>query len=99
VRANDVGVVLDFPLNGLGFSVPGGSTGTLLAAPGYPFNDQPVAIGPVTFSADGTQAFYTTQGNGLDFQSGGNWIVMVQIFVPGANGPITTPPGQLYVSP
>jgi hypothetical protein len=101
MRANDRGVIILVTLSTLQYpyTVPAGSTGTLLAAPGYPYQAAPQeALGPVTFSPDGSTAFYSTQGNGLDFQSGGNWTVEVQVADPFGNL-YTSPPGQFYVFP
>jgi hypothetical protein len=101
MTSGDRGVVIvvtlstaDFP-----YTVPAGSTGVAIAAPGtlasYGTEEQ---IGPVTFSPDGSTAFYVTQGNGLDYQSGGNWITKVQITQPSGQQ-YTSPPGQFYVFP
>jgi hypothetical protein len=97
MTSGDVGALILVTLNGLGFDVPAGSTGVLLAAPGYPTvgaTEEPLT--PVTFSIDGSTAFYYTQGNGIDFQSGGNWTVKVQVNTP-TGQQFTSPPGQFYV--
>ena len=81
------------------YTVPPGSVGTLLASPGYPNNNAPEqSFTPITFSLDGSTAFYKTQGQGIDFQSSGNWTVKVRVNDPFGNQ-YTSPPGQFYVYP
>ena len=101
MTVGDIGVVIVVELGTAAdpYTVPAGSVGTLLAKPGYPIRGAAEqSFGPVTFSIDGSTAFYTTQGQGLDFQSAGNWVVRVRINEP--NGfQFTSPPGQFDVLP
>ena len=99
MTANDIGVVIMATVNGLGFDVPAGSTIVCLAKPGYPVQGAAEeSLTPCTASPDGSTLFYVSQGNGLDFQSGGNWTARFRVLTPSGDL-FTTPPGQFYVFP
>ena len=101
MTAGDVGVVIVVTLSTeqYPYTVPAGSTGVAIAAPGTiaSYGAEEI-LGPVTFSPDGSTAFYVTQGNGLDYQSGGYWTTRVRINQPNGQQ-FTSPPGQFYVYP
>ena len=101
MTAGDEGVIIVVTLSTpqLPYTVPPGSTGTAFAAPGTIASYGPEeSLGPVTFSPDGSTAFYVTQGKGIDYQSGGYWITKVRINQPNGQQ-FTSPPGQFYVFP
>jgi len=99
MTSGDQGVVIMARVDELGYDVPVGSTIVCLAKPGYPvIGAAEESLLPCTASLDGSTIFYATQGQGLDFQSGGNWITRFRILQP--NGDMfTTPPGQFFVYP
>lgn len=98
MTSGDIGVVFVTTVNDLGYDVPAGSTITFLAKPGYPIVGAAEETYPGSASLDGSTLFYSTQGNGVDFQSGGNWQYRFRVLDPSGNL-YTTPPGQTFVNP
>ena len=97
MTSGDIGVVIMATVNGLGFNVPSGSSVMTVAAPGTIAScGSELLLGPATFSPDGSTVYYVTQGNGLDYQSGGYWVTKFVVNTPDGRQ-FTTPPGQFYV--
>lgn len=97
MTAGDKGVAIVVSAGGEDLT---GKTCTLLAGPGYPFQNSPaVVLSPMTVSVGGLSAVYMTTPT--DFPSGGNWNLRLVV----ANAPsaptqvFTSPPGVLYVYP
>lgn len=99
MTSGDIGVVFVATVNGEGYDVPAGSTITFLAKPGYPnTGTAEETLTPCVASLDGSTLFYSSQGKGIDFQSGGNWQFRFRVLTP--TGKLyTTPPGQTFVNP